>query len=375
MDIRTGLLAAVLLTVGLSNAGAQIPSGTGWHTLPNTKIASVCPSPTQYPQLQGNMGCAAVTGAWNSAVFDSTRNRMIVWGGGHNDYLGNELYALNLNAAPITMTRINNPSPIVPTCGNGNTGDSPPQAASRHTYDHIVYMSHIDRMFVFGGASSPCGFMLQDTWTFNFATMTWQKMNPTGPAPEGNYGRATAYDPSTRKVYIADQTTLYTYTFETNAYAAVTDHPIIIGQEMTGIMDTTRHHFIMVGNGAVRAYDMTSANPVMQTWNTTGATAMISRSNPGVAYDPTSDRIVAWDGGNTVYSLNPTTKVWTSVTNTGGPAAMSNGTFKRFAYSPASQAFVTVNSVDADASAFRMSAATPPVVNAAPAAPRGFALR
>ncbi len=336
-----------------ADANAQtLPSTAGWFDIPSTKIRPVCPT--------GNFGdCSNVTLAWNSGVFDTTRNRLIVWGGGHTDYSGNEIYSLNLNATPITMTRLNNPSTQIPTsCGIGTTGDN--QANSRHTYDHIVYMSHVDRMFVFGGASAPCGFFTDDTWTFNFTSMTWQKMNPTGPLPEANYGRATAYDPSTKKVYIADQTTLYSYTYETNAYVALANHAI--GQEMTGVMDTKRHLFMMIGNGAVRAYDVTVANPVMQTWNTTGGASIVNaNNNPGVAYDSVNDRIVGWNGGNTVYSLDPTTKVWTASTFAGGPgASIANGTFKRWAYSPASGAFVVINSVDNDAFALKLAAGSTP---------------
>ncbi len=339
---------AGMLVVPPSTSAQSIPSTTGWHALSNTKIRSVCPTGLSL----GN--CSGVTGAWNSAVFDSTRNRLIIWGGGHSDYLGNEIYALNLNANPVTMTRLNNPSTQIPSsCGVGTTGDG--QANSRHTYDHIVYMSHVDRMFVFGGASAPCGFFTNDTWTFGFASMTWQKRNPSGPIPEANYGRVTAYNPVTQKVYIADQSTLYSYSYESDQYTALATHSI--GQEMTGVFDSKRQLFIMVGNGVVYAYDV-SANSAYQrqTWNTTGGSSIVNADNPGVAYDPVTDRIVGWNGGNTVYSLDPTTKVWTPITFSGGPgSAVSTGTFKRWAYSPASGVFVVVNSVDSDAYALRLA--------------------
>ena len=89
-----------------------------------------------------------------------------------------------------------------------------------------------------------------------------------------------------------------------------------------------------------------------------------------MAYDPVSDRIVGWNGGNTVYSLDPTTKVWTPTTFAGGPgSAMGNGTFKRWAYSPASGAFVVVNSVDNDAYALRLAAGSPTPVTSDTTAP------
>lgn len=345
----------------LADANAQaLPITTGWYDIPNTTIRAVCP-----PNGFGGSGyayrdqCNGVTNAWNSAVFDTTRNRLIVWGGGHQDYYGNEMYSLNLNATPITMTRLNNPSTQIPTgCGIGSTGDN--QANSRHTYDHIVYMSHIDRMFVFGGASTPCGFMLNDTWTFSFSSMTWQQMNPSGTKPEANYGRVTVYNPTTQKVYIHDQTTLYSYSYESNSYTTLANNTM--GQESTGVFDSKRQLFLLIGNGAVYAYDVSaSSNFQRQTWNTTGGSPIVNaNNNPGVAYDPVSDRIVGWNGGNTVYSLDPTTKVWTATTFPGGPAAINQGTFKRWAYSPASGAFVVVNSVDNDAFALKLAAGSPP---------------
>lgn len=336
------------------DASAQtLPTTTGWYNIPNTKMRPVCPSGSALGD------CSNVTAAWNSAVFDTTRNRLIIWGGGHTDYAGNEIYALNLNANPITMTRLNNPSTQVPSgCGIGITGDN--QANSRHTYDHIVYMSHVDRMFVFGGASTPCGFFTDDTWTFNFTSMTWQQMNPSGTKPEGNYGRVTAYNPATQKVYIHDQTSLYSYSYESNSYTTLANNTI--GQESTGVFDSKRQQFVLVGNGAVYAYDVSAtSNYQRQTWNTSGGSSIVNANNPGVAYDPVTDRIVGWNGGNTVYSLDPITRVWTAITFPGGPgAAMGNGTFKRWAYSPASGAFVVVNSVDNDVFALKLATGNPP---------------
>ena len=357
------LILLISLTIGgisISHALADTLSSAaiGWTQLTTTKIRPVCPNPALYPNIQGVEGCSAVTADWSSGVFDTARNRLIVWGGGHNGYLGNEIYALNLNESPITMTRLNNPSTQPPTAlaANSSTGDG--QASSRHTYDHIVYMSHVDRMFVFGGASPPYGFMLDDTWTFNFASMTWQKMSPSGTKPEANYGRATVYSPAAKKVYIHDQFSLYSYSVENDAYTTLSNEAPV-GQEMTGVLDSKRQTFISVGNGAVTAFDLSSgSNFKMQTWATTGGASILNYTNPGVAYDPISDRIVAWAGGNTVYTLDPaaSNKVWVAVTYPGGPgAALGNGTFKRFAYSPASNAFVVVNSVDSDAFALKLT--------------------
>jgi hypothetical protein len=359
---RRLLQAAGLVALGVmgSNAWSAVPSALGWHELAGTRIRSVCPS-----GVGGD--CAGVTTAWGGGTFDSQRNRLLVWGGGHSDYFGNEVYAVDLDDG--TVQRLNDPSPNPPsTCSN--TGVMPDgKPTSRHTYNHLAYIAHADRMFAFGGSNVPCGFMLGDTWTLNLANLAWQKMNPSGPSPEPNFGRVTAYDPATRKVYIHDQQYLYSYTFETNTYARLSPSTLI-DQYMTATIDTKRNLFVIVGRGSVYAYSIAPGSSyTRQTWSTTGDTSMVNGTFAGLAYDPVTDRIVAWSGGNTVYSLNPDTKVWTAITYSGGPgAAMSNGTYGRFAYSAASNAFVVVNSVDRNAFALRLSAAdgTPPKVPQAP---------
>ena len=69
-----------------------LPSSPGWYEIPNTKLRAVCP-----PNNFGGSGyyfqdgCAGVTGAWNSAAFDISQNRILLFGGGHYDYYGNEV--------------------------------------------------------------------------------------------------------------------------------------------------------------------------------------------------------------------------------------------------------------------------------------------
>src|SRR5882724_309805 len=93
------LLFICLFIPGLTQAQTGgIPSTLGWYEIPNTKLRSVCP-----PNGFGGSGyafadnCWTVLEAWNSAAMDTARNRLIIWGGGHSDYSGNEIYALDLN--------------------------------------------------------------------------------------------------------------------------------------------------------------------------------------------------------------------------------------------------------------------------------------
>src|SRR5690349_5462252 len=76
----------------------------GWQDLPNTKMLSVCP-PNNFQPAGGGMPaynftneCHYVIDGWNGAVADTRRNRLLIWGGGHVAYHGNEIYALDLVA-------------------------------------------------------------------------------------------------------------------------------------------------------------------------------------------------------------------------------------------------------------------------------------
>src|SRR5690242_10068870 len=115
-------------------AVAQIPSTLGWYQIPNSKLSQVCPSGT-YP------ACLNV-GAYSGGTMDTTRNRMIVWGGGHDDYGGNEVYAFDMNTlTPMRLTASGPGACTMDSCDGGITPDS------RHTYAELAYMPNVDRMF------------------------------------------------------------------------------------------------------------------------------------------------------------------------------------------------------------------------------------
>jgi hypothetical protein len=103
-----------------------------------------------------------------------------------------------------------------------------------------------------------------------------------------------------------------------------------------------------------------------------GGSGIMGDAYLGLAYDATRDRVVAWNGGNTVYLLNTQNWSWTSQSFSGGPAAIAQGTNGRWRYSPQSNLFVVVNSVDSNAYVLRLTAGGPVV---APASPTGLQVR
>jgi hypothetical protein len=358
---RWGALVAVALVVlagalALPPGGVaqQIPSGVGWHPIPNTKLRSVCP-PTGFggSTYDFRYHCHGVTDSWNSAVMDTRRNRLVIWGGGHNDYLGNELYALDLGS--LSIKRLTDPGlPVTPsTCPETVAGGTQPN--SRHTYDGLAYIEHTDTMFAFGGSLASCGSFSTTTWMYSFETEKWERRKPAGPIPRPDPGVVSAYDPNTKKVLVHDLENLYAYDPAADRYERLSGG-MEIDYHMTAVLDPVRRKLLLIGAGQAYVYDVSPGSWHMRrSLRTTGGDPIVKSLYPGMAYDPDRDRIVAWNGGNTVYSLNLETRVWTPITYPGGPGpAHENGTYRRWSYSRASGVFVVVNSVDSDAYALRL---------------------
>lgn len=313
--------------------------------LPNTKIRSVLPSTPQ----TGNP--ANIVEAWSGGTVDTQRNRLLVWGGGHNDYWGNEVYALDLNT--LSIKRVIDPSPATSqsSCSSSLPDGTP---VSRHTYGGLSYIAHADRMFSAGGAMAPCGSADMATWTYDFAAQRWQKVIGSSPLSV-NYGFMSAYDPQTKNVLVKDRTDFYAYSLETNKYTKLNSASQDVSLYFSGALDTKRRKFVMVGDGVVQVIDL--ATNQMSTMATSNAPGALSQSSPGVAYDPVADRIVVWSGGSNVYALNMDTKGWTQVATNQGPssAASSQGTFGRWGYFPQFGVFALINDIDQNAWVFRLS--------------------
>src|SRR5215471_17051490 len=97
--MKKQFLSCCFLLLGAVGANAQSLT-VGWNqipdTTPNATLSAVCDDNSP---VRGWNGCASVIATWNGGIADTARNRFIVWGGGHENYWGNEVYALNINPA------------------------------------------------------------------------------------------------------------------------------------------------------------------------------------------------------------------------------------------------------------------------------------
>src|SRR6267142_6178478 len=121
-----GALLAACALGSLAFAGPLdiLPPGT-WYAFPTSHMEVV------NPNSSGSV--YSVMMAWSGGIYDSDRDQFIIWGGGHTDYAGNEVYAFG----PVTgllpqWRRLTDPS--APAADN--TPYAPDgRPVSRHTYN------------------------------------------------------------------------------------------------------------------------------------------------------------------------------------------------------------------------------------------------
>lgn len=346
---------ALVCLLGSSTVKSQIPLTLGWSEIPNTKLQSVALDAASYKVIT----------AWGGGVLDSQRSRLIVWGGGHNDYSGNEIYAVNLSGTPSPqrLTNSTNPSGCgLPSCDGGITPNS------RHTYHNFTYVPSADSMFVFGGGNAGSGVTsYNDAWQFRFADSKWIHLNPISTG---------MFDSPTYFIYFVE-------------YYAPMDAVLIVGQYGLYKYDlNTKTMTVLRATGGGTGYAYGAIDPVKQrlyifdqaftqnTWvdltgadgyayhgfTPTGDVGQLNTGFMGWAYDPVSGDIVGWAGGDIVYRYNTTANsVGVVASYGGGPGARQpNGTYGRWQYVPSLGVFAIVNDFNQNIFTFRLNGGSPP---------------
>lgn len=318
-----------------------------WSTVSSTKLVSVCPS----PYVGGNNGCKAVVESWNGGVYLDDYQKMIVWGGGHGDYFGNEVYGFKLDS--LKWEIVQEPSRIASLTDMDPLLDGKP--VSRHTYDGLSYVAHSKKMFAYGGSRAGNGYGTEVTWTFDLASKNWKNMQPTGTVPNTTCcNMSSDYDPVSKKVIYRDPNYVFEYDPDLNKWTRALEWSHDWGPGKSVIVPN-RRLFFTVGSGEFLVYDIAAKKNVTADWKTTGGDAVIKGYGPGMAYDSKTDQLVAYAGGG-VYALDLKTKVWTRKSSVGAPSAQSlYGTYGRFRYIREFNIFILVNNADQDVYFYKMS--------------------
>lgn len=362
--VMAGLFTSTLC--GAGQLDSVVPGR--WHAFPNSRLESVAV----------NTRAFAVIHAWGSGVYDTDREQLVVWGGGHSDYDGNEVYTFGpLTSDAPRWTRLTEPSS--PPANNTPRGaDGRP--VSRHTYNLLTYLPAPLNMMMScaigsqtsnGNAGPGVDFF---NFTINGRTGQPWRAGPNAPL-NGFPGGFCIYNPLTQSVWYqptgGSAPRLQEYRLATNSW---TSYPVDVSEDRdpTAAIDTRRNLMVTVGRPldtnttrySVLLYDLNtpSAQPIKIV--TSGNKAIENARFPGFVYDPVNDQFIGWNGGSAIFSLkapaNPKTGTWVwsqfqlDAGNTVIPTSVAGirvsgreiGTFGRFRYVPSQQGVIVVNAAD-----------------------------
>jgi len=337
---------------------AEMPTTPGWHRIPGTELKALCPTDEA---IQGATGCRSVIEAWNGGVADTKRDRLIFWGGGHSDYFGNEVYALDLRKG--ALSRLTDPSPVtnVNQCLESYTDGSP---SARHTYGGLVYVPSQDAMFTFGGSKASCGSMSTAIWKFDAGLKTWTSMEPHhGDTLSQAPGFVADFDANSGMVFVSDRQNFLRYDPTSNTLKSVATLPET-SYHLTGVIDAEHRLFLMAGYpGQFRAIEIGPHGKYgVHDWShrVLGCDKLLNASFPGLAYDTDTKTVVAWLGGDSVIVFDAGKMSCQEQMYSGGPGpAQEAGTGGRFRYFPSLKAFAVVNDWKEDAYVLRLASGNP----------------
>src|SRR3989338_8128362 len=162
------VITALAVSGSLAFAASPTPPAeTGsWQELTGAKLRAVLASAPAGAPAGSWWSPVQIMQGYSGGVLDTARNRLIIWGGGHADYPGNELYAIELTPTPRAL-RLTDPS--LYTLGTTEElADGRP--SSRHTYSCLVYLPDQDALFSYGGSLWREGWPTRGTWIFKFVT-------------------------------------------------------------------------------------------------------------------------------------------------------------------------------------------------------------
>jgi hypothetical protein len=311
-------------------------------------------------------GPEAVARAWSSFDWDSNRGQLIIYGGGHANYIGNEVYTMSGLNGQWTRGTLPSRVDIAPGTQWRVAGDGAPQSA--HTFDLNVYAPGADRFVVFGGGAYNSGGPLTGGPN-NLRTGVWwwdpSKADPnkvggadgTGwnPATQGSVSWEERLNDPWRGLPINQG---MSYLNGTNAYRSENGRDVIylsidsnasglpqlwryqlginggpdtwarvgttqnsVMREGTAAIDTNRGLFVRTAQPAVgRVSDLAVWNLANNNTNNPGANLDFSvrlvdiNGNPldtsidtAIEYDQVNDQFVLWDGNlqGTVWVTKP----------------------------------------------------------------------
>lgn len=334
-----------------------------WYAIPNTNLSSVPPSPTP----PGILGPSAKINAWCGAALKRLGSVYILGAaGGHGDYYGNEVNAIELNTenpawvelrASTLTADMYDATPVY-----ADLRKSPP-----HTYWATQFDNANNRMLIMsnggpfgtsGIPDAPVGWPYTPAsgvlMAYDLDTGDWTPPNDLTPFPFGATATADlcTFDPVTNDIYYDkdQQGRLWKYSPSANSWTDV--GPFFLNGAYAGAaIDHARGHMLTVGSfpgtRPPDVRDINTALTISPTFGGLGASVLTISNYPGVVFDEENDTFLVCSNTSpvTIYRVAAGTLVVDEPTVTGTkPAQRPNGILNSFQYVPELKGVVIANS-------------------------------
>ena len=320
-------------------------SGVGWPTNPAPGVGG--------PYTK-------IVGAWGGGILNTVGVHyggsfipgtfLVIWGGGHADWAGNDMYAYGpIESDSAVWRRLMDPTDPPPS---NVLRDSNGYPAARHTYDTLVHLPDSNEMLTFGtpgvyvSGNSLVGSDLFDFSVDPASANPWSENDTGFPAYTGGatINGNFVYNPVTKKAWgvgNGNGSKLAVWDDVAKTWASYyKDNPYNPGGSKAAI-DPVHNLFVFIDSrGYVAVQDLANPNSAIYYPTFTGTAPSYARRM--LDWDAAGGRFVSWDSsGKTVYFLTPGANpasggddwVWTSTTPAGGATPADGeveGTYGRF---------------------------------------------
>jgi len=354
-----------------------------WLEIPNSNVSAVQPDLTAEPYnwivTDWAGGSSALTNAWCGGCWDSSRQRLILMGGGHADYPDNAVYAFDFQT--FTWSRLTDPS-VRP---ESNSGNDPPYwyhfadgaPATWHTYAGLIYHPDLDALVIPAQHAvwSPNGHHGQESFKLSFPGNVWSQINNQTLAGDPQIGRGE-YNPTDGLLYYAmsgsggSGYTPLTYDDGTGNWTTYTlaQNVNLGGGQDELCIDVARQRIYILGNGIGLIggghhgvlYDTVAAWGDDPTEPTPSGDTGILAEHLGAAYDPISEDIwmYAEERPTKVVRLDTSDHSLTEITTTSSPSGTDltqnqHGVFGKWQYWVEEDRFVLYGRTTANVHVYR----------------------
>jgi hypothetical protein len=280
--------------------------------------------------------------AYSGGVFDSEHDVILIFGGGHADYWGNEVCAFDV--ATLKWKKMYEPDAEARYTNdnidhvNGKLKDSD-KPYTRHSYQMLAFVPTAKRMFVWSGCGpgwgkiAPTCVAPKDAWYYDYSANKWEQLATGGPS---GYGGGTCYDPKRDVVWALEGTSwppLWQFDVKTSKWSK---HPLkpesAAGAHLDLIYNAKRDVILAGVTEGKLSYLINPATFAVEKADTSDYKPA---GYGGLTMLPEHDAAISLTGDPTLGVFNFDTKRWSKLDGPdGGPKMLGYAVYGRLWWSP-----------------------------------------